>query len=79
MLAEQERVVAEATRYANGTVPDSHPSRRAVQGSPADLRGIPVVGRGIPGALRGSRPDSGLARLDKWLGIREPADPAGTH
>jgi hypothetical protein len=67
--------VAEATRYANGVLPESHPSRANAQGSPAELRGIPVVGRGIPGAVRGSRPDSGLARLDKWLSIREPPIP----
>lgn len=34
------------------------PSRATAAGDTAKLRGIPAVGRGVPGAIRGSRPDS---------------------
>ena len=34
------------------------PSRATAAGDVAKLRGIPAIGRGVPGATRGSRPDT---------------------
>lgn len=34
------------------------PSRATAAGDTMKLRGIPAVGRGVPGAIRGSRPDT---------------------
>jgi hypothetical protein len=33
-----------------------------LQGSPADLRGLPAVGRGVGGAIRGTQPEAELMR-----------------
>jgi hypothetical protein len=39
-------------------------ARRRLQGSPADLRGIPAVGRGVGGAMPGTQPEAALMRRE---------------
>jgi len=51
--AQQARAVARA--LAEGEAAQAKPVA-----SPADLRGIPVVGRGVAGAIRGTRPGQNL-------------------
>jgi hypothetical protein len=57
LRAAQARVVADAV-LATGEDAPANP--RAQPNDPVRLRGIPCVGRGVGGAIRGTRPEDAL-------------------
>jgi hypothetical protein len=61
MQAAQARVVADAV-LATGE--DAPPDPRARAGDGIRMRGVPIVGRGVRGAMKGSSPEDALHRLD---------------
>lgn len=56
--AEQRRLVDEALLTADRR----HVDPRTAEGDPERLRGIPVIGRGVGGAIPGTRPDLAVLR-----------------
>lgn len=61
MRAEQARVLAEAIIDTGRSVEEQRAATPA--GDVSRLRGIPAVGRGVGGAIRGTRPTDALGRL----------------
>jgi hypothetical protein len=57
--AHMERQVAQAV-LASGSEAPRHPNDPRHRPEPGDLRGIPVVGPGVPGASPGTRPDTAI-------------------
>jgi hypothetical protein len=54
-------VIARAARDTGGSLAAERDRRRFQFATPADLRGLPAVGRGCGGgAIRGTRPGDGL-------------------
>jgi hypothetical protein len=58
---EHAKLLAQLALETGGNVQEERERRRRLrmQGSPADLRGIPAIGRGVGGAVAGSRPGHG--------------------
>ena len=52
----------EQTKTVVGKRPNLAP--RSGEGDPARLRGVPIVGEGIQGAMFGSRPDREIDKMD---------------
>lgn len=59
MLEQAQRVAKEL----GVDVPTVLAAQKQVQASPGDLRGIPVIGRGVGGAIRHSRPEDAIKKL----------------
>jgi len=57
------RKIEKALREAGVDFP--RPSSAKLPGDPRAMRGIPLVGQGISGAIRGSRPGDGLDKPDR--------------
>jgi len=56
-MIEQSERIARETGLTTGEV---EKERARLPGEPGELRGIPVQGRGIGGAIRDTRPGDGL-------------------
>jgi hypothetical protein len=69
-LLERHRMSrAQAAALADGIADrgasDSGREQRSAKAEPGDLRGIPVIGRGVGGASPGSSPESAISRVDR--------------
>lgn len=65
-LLPRYRKVDSSARGAQSSAVPSGPRPHTVS-DPADavaLRGIPVIGEGVAGAMHGSRPDSAIEKMD---------------
>jgi hypothetical protein len=58
LRVEQARVLAKVILENCDAPPRMH--RPSLVADPVSLRGIPAVGRGVSGAVRGSRPGDGI-------------------
>jgi hypothetical protein len=64
-IARSEMYRAQARALADVLLEtgEAAPNPRAQANDPVRLRGVPIIGRGVAGAIRGSRPTDALAKL----------------
>lgn len=58
LAAKNAKLLAQLARESSGNLAEEREERRRFEfPEPADLRGIPAIGRGVGGAIPGTRPD----------------------
>lgn len=65
LLDWQAKIVAEALRETGADAPTRH--KATAGGDPLTLRGLPAIGPGVSGAIRGTDP-ARQRQLDTWSG-----------